>query len=337
MIAYQASSFFLLISPANSSDRERDIIEDDDPVPSIRNQLQKLDLDSNGNNALFIGRTEKEGVDIHNTGSLGPKNLVNRKTKWVFIDSQPRDQQSNNDLVLTIQDLIDFLKKSGAATEEQFREKFKLIVVDSGAAYYILTDAILHKFIDWVRPSDGSTLIFEHIPARVYATCLPPFSPFFNDPWQRQQKWEKGEPISYRELKSGSLRAFPNFCNLFCEIYFNTMYEDKESFHKEELARPKKDSDILCKADPELLAMFKDLSPEFKEHFNKLQQQKIQKELTLYFDTVILKKNDHGHNDAPFVRDRTYNPAHNLFWWVASGKKSKPAMTSTIKNFFPAP
>jgi hypothetical protein len=295
---------------------------------SVKSQLEQLTLDPEGNNALFIGRTEEQGADSNNTGSMGPKNLVNEQTNWVFLDCAPRESKSSNDIILAIEDLIDFIDNTAS---NQLTEKFKLVVIDSGVACYILNMNVLNKLIDWVAPGKDTALIFEHVPCNVYSTCSGPFSQgstlsALQAPWKKQEKWEQGEEVFFKEIGQNSLplRAFSNAHDLFCQIYLNTKLEgkvwDRDLYenireHKKLLSLQEQMMDMS------MVNTFSALRPELRAYFDELRVQKIQSALTKVFNVVEFKTNDNEHYDAPFVKSMTYAPSQCSFWWVVSGKR----------------
>ncbi|MDP1724271.1 MAG: hypothetical protein Q8L85_06170 [Alphaproteobacteria bacterium] len=296
---------------------------------SVKNQLEQLALDPEGNNALFIGRTEEQGADSNNTGSIGPKNLVNEQTHWVFLDCAQRESKSSNDIILTIEDLIDFIDNTAA---NQLTEKFKLVVIDSGVSCYIINMNVLNKLIDWVAPGEDTALLFEHIPCNVYSTCSGSFSAgstlsALQAPWKKQEKWEQGEEVFFVEIGQNSLplRAFPNVRDPFCKIYFNTKLEDKVWDNQDFYENSAKYIELVGlqnqMMDMPMVNTFNALRPELGAYFDGLRVQKIQSALTKVFNVVEFKANDNEHYDAPFVKSMTYAPSQCSFWWVASAKK----------------
>jgi hypothetical protein len=305
-------------------DSESYNLENQSTFNSLRFQLKLLKLPSNGNNALFLGRTEKQGADFNNHG-LGPKNIVNEQTRWVFIDAEERERQSLNDLVIRTENLVEYTQKIGL--KDPFLHKFKLIVIDSGAAEYILTNELLDKLLEWIRPHGNSTLIFENPNVKIYPTCIFPFDLFSLPLEKRKERWQRGETVPYG-IEGDDLRAYPNFEVPLSQIFFDT---SKENVEKAEEIKTLLSScyvldkkkcnflqDQLC--DNNKLQTFQTLLPQFQEYFLKRQTEKLEQKLKQHFHTVNLVKNEVLNNSAPFVKDHTYYPALNRFWWIASGK-----------------
>jgi hypothetical protein len=147
-----------------------DYKEDRKEIEKIRFQLRFLKFNPSGNNALFLGRTQDQGADAKNLGFLtNINNPLNDTTQWFFIDSEERTPKSFNDIVVRTDTLINLIIHG--KIEDKFLNQFKVIVIDSGAAGYILTNALLDKLISWAHNGPESILIFENIPSKVYTTC----------------------------------------------------------------------------------------------------------------------------------------------------------------------
>jgi hypothetical protein len=289
-------------------------------------QLERLSLNKDNNNALFLGRTEHQGANINNPGSLAPHNLVDSKTSWVFLDSADREPLSNNDVIANTEDLLNFFKTSN---KDKLSERFKLIVIDSGAAEYILTSVLLNKIISWVTPGETSTLIFENLPPRVYPTCSIPFALFSEPLWERQKKWDKGEALTLEEFNEHCLRAFPNAQDVFCQIYCNTKKNNEEWDEKSIVAcskwylqKPQNWKSLQEEVSDQIkLEKYNRDCHQLKKYFKKSQEDKIRDQLSQYFEDVSLQQNKSKNNDAPFVKGSTFNPSQHRSWWVAIGKK----------------
>jgi hypothetical protein len=300
----------------------------------LKNTVINSPLEEKRHHALFIGRTEAEGADINNPVFLQTTNFPANKIDWTFIDPKPRSPESSRDMVATIDQVIHSRPKT---TKNNFQGVFDLIVIDSGAAGYFLNTVILRNLIDWVKPGSNSLLIFENLPTVVNLTCVLPNGLFSVKPWEKQRRWQVGEKITSPNLEDeseslgGELSAYPDSQDLFCEIYFNNQKKGEEwgDDLKQASLKAFDNSDeennrILNEIqDPQKTIVFKRCEDKLGNYFKKNQENKIHKELSGYFDRVSLQKNNNSHNDAPFVKGKTYRPANNLFWWVAQGKKTE--------------
>jgi hypothetical protein len=300
--------------------------EDDHYRSFIKYQLENLSLNNDNNNALFLGRTEAQGIDLENPGSLVPKDIIDSNTKWVFIDYQNREQLSVNDIVAPIEEVIQIYPNNET---DSLAKKFKLIIIDSGVAGYIMSGNLLKKLISWIKPDKASALIFENLPPTIHPTCEIPYQFASECLWERQRKWKQGEKLFIQQFGNNLLSFYPNAQDPFCQIYCNTKRKGKKWCEEsiEACSRYFRNSANDWQrikeemTDYKKIQHYKDCCDNLKKYFKARQNEKIGQELALYFNNVSLQENLNKNNDAPFVKGKTYNPSNQFFWWVAIRKK----------------
>jgi hypothetical protein len=283
-------------------------------------QLHNIDLNTDGNNAAFIGRLESEGSDVNNN-DFAPGTIVSEDTKWVFVDATEREPLSPNDIVTYMHN---FLNNKLAA--ERMHGKFKLVVIDSGAGVYFMNDEVIQELLTWLAPGDSSSLIFQHMAPSLHQ-AMPCLLPYILPVPVRINQWYKAEKFILPGHEELSFVSYPSCASNFPTIYVDTftdptlgesVFDDKYSFCKDAASRK---ACLQNFASPAKARAFEDKSEAvtlaMEEYFIKRLQDFFQK----HFDTVNLIENMNETNSAPFVKGGTNLPSPTNLWWMLIGKR----------------